>query len=162
MVSTIGAIIALATSVEMYNRWRIYLCRDRYEPAILIVDEVKYWPVSEFPAYWGILGRINGTTEEFSLVDSVPEPLNVAALTAQFPPGSQVAVWYDPSASRIQSQGMYLRVLRRDLDLQSSASIVRGTLLFDGMLIVGGLIIVCSVVAKHFRHRAGGNWSMGA
>lgn len=142
----LSLVVAVGSSVFVYNGWRVVLNKDQYRREVFIVDRVDYIPRSGGDApIWYATGTIREAPEKFSLVDSVPEPSGSSELSMQFPAGTRIDVWYDPTAFRDATQGRYLRVLpgHSDMERALSNAIVR-TACFDGPLIVVTLLMLLS------------------
>jgi hypothetical protein len=149
----LGLALALGSSVIVYNAWRIYLNGDRYRPAVFVVDQVYYYrgAANNFHT-WTATGWIDGAEEKLSLMDFAPEPESVSQLRAQFPAGTRIEVWYDPSAPPVRTQGTYLRVLPRDLNLDNALRrAILQTAMFDGLLLLAIFVAVVWIFVSGFK-----------
>jgi len=139
----VGAFIALPTSVLVYNHWRIALNADNYSKAIFVVDEVG---VSRARSKSGTTkhrwaeGTIDGRYERIGLAGFGAEANTTEDLLKEFPAGTELDVWHDPSAADITTQGRTLNVIPGTTHLGSAwPRAILFTILFDGILLAGAV-----------------------
>ena len=109
-----GATVGLATSVVVFNAWRIALFAGAYEEAVFVVERVEYVTLGsnkqrqEVPTAWGTIGAAE---EEISLRGFGFEAETTEALQAEFPAGAEIEVCYDAGAADVYTPGRTLKVL---------------------------------------------------
>jgi ribosomal protein L7/L12 len=85
---------------------------DGYQQTTFSVEALHYQTDDESGLRWGFEGHIAGRSERFyapTLADA--DALGYAGLRRRFPPGAQLAVWYNPHVTRTLFQGRSLHVL---------------------------------------------------
>lgn len=138
----VGGFIALPTSVIVYNQCRIAIKAGQYSKAVFHVEEVgisssgggRHGRISH---RWA-KGILNGDKERIGLSGFGFESSSIEDLKKEIPPGTELEVWYDPSAADIQTQGRTLKVIPRSTNLKSAwIKAILFMVLFDGLLIAG-------------------------
>lgn len=135
-----GCALSLASSVVVYNGWRVALNGASYRPATLRVLEVTRGQ-GRHSHYDHGEGVVDGVKEKVGLSDFGPRSGSQEELEKRYPAGSSLEVWYDPSAADVRTQGSNLRILPRSFRLEDAFGIaVKRTLIWNAPLLLGGMV----------------------
>lgn len=135
-----GAGLALFSSVDVYNGWRIAANASSYRAATIRIEKVEYSRTGGRHASSSLVGygTVDGVEEKIGLREFAPEAMSQHELEAAIPRGTILDVWHDPSAARIMTQGLYLSFLPRSYPIQHAVAVaVKRTLAWDSALILG-------------------------
>ena len=136
--------ISLSTSAWVYGAWRIALNANQYTPGIFVVESTAYWYARK-STFIEAKGTIDGNAEELALRSFGAKSRTAEALKQEFPRGTQLKVWYDPSASDIRIQGDNLRLLPRSYNLkQATFTAVGRTITCNLLTLIGGTVFFVS------------------
>lgn len=141
----VGGFIALPTSVIVYNKVRIALHADDYERAVFVVNEVGVAGSPNKITYRFARGKIGGRNERMSLEGHKIDSSTYQQLAREFPKGTEIRVWYDPTAPDVLTQHKTLRVIPGSVDLRSAVRVALITLLICLGPLASGLIclLIC-------------------
>ena len=100
-----------------WNRIEILTNKEGYSPAEFKVTSIEF-SIRE-DKHW-LSGIVNGVEERLSFTNLLEDrPESKDEVVAEFPPNTEIEVWYNPSLTRTMIQTEYLRVLPYGEDLWS-------------------------------------------
>lgn len=113
VLMVLGAFLGLPMSPTIFNEWRVVILAHQYSEEIFIIESVGFGKMTRNGAANIPIaqGSVNGNSEEISLLGFELAADSLADLEAALPQGSQLDILYDPSASRMFTQGRTLRAL---------------------------------------------------
>lgn len=136
-----GAMWSLASSVLVYNVWRVAINASGYRAAEITIQEVRYWKHRQGSSIVGY-GLIAGRREKIGLIDFGPFYHSQPELESAYPQGKVIPIWYDPSAADVSTQGSYLRVLPYSYPLDRAFRLAVVTTIKHEALLVLGLCVM--------------------
>jgi hypothetical protein len=142
-----GAMWSLASSVLVYNAWRIAVNASKYKAAELTIQEVRYWKDRKGSSILGY-GHVSGRREAIGLIDFGPFYTSQFELESAYPKGKLISIWYDPSAADISTQGRHLRVLPYSYPLDRAFEIAILTTIKHEALLIFGLCLMFATRKK--------------
>ena len=132
----VGAMLSLASSVVVYNAWRVALHAASYRPEVFVVSHVTYRRGRR--SHTTGVGTVNGRPENIGFSGFELKVASQAQLDALYPAGARIEILYDPLAADVMTQGEYLRVLPRAFPLDSAfRSAIKTTLAWNGLTLIG-------------------------
>jgi hypothetical protein len=141
-----GLFVGLPMSGTIFNEWRTAAFASRYTKETLVIESVrmakmrikgaKNTPVAT--------GTVNGHPEEISLQGFEVEVESLAGLEAQFPPGTELEILYDPTASPIFINGTTLRAISPSSGGGSWGKAIGLTMIPGTPFLAGGIgLLIC-------------------
>lgn len=138
LVAACGGMWALASSVVVYNAWRVAIFASAYKAEEIEIQEVSYSKSRRWGASLTGDGLVGGRKEKIGLSDFGEFYHSQAELEAAYPRGRVIPIWYDPSAADIRTQKSYLRVLPATYPLDRAVKLaVITTVKHQGLLVIG-------------------------
>jgi hypothetical protein len=104
-----GLALSLGSSAIVYNYWRVALHHQSYSRATFTIKKLEFHGRNQWLCT--AEGTIAGVPESTCLNDFYPDAHGKTDLKHLASIGSQLEVWYDPTAADTAIQGRHLRVL---------------------------------------------------